>query len=275
VRLVGALLFFACSSPDGSPPKPTRGIPVLIYHEIRENSDEAGETVISLKRFTEQMNHLAAQGYTTLSVDDLVAFMRGDPLQAQLPVVLTFDDGWKSVRSAIPVLERHGFKASFWIITHKGIGEPHVDWSDLLAIAANPNFEIGSHTATHPWDPVDNLVTWIDGRVPGRGPAEVRFELKASRRELERRLERPIRYLAWPRGWYNDALTQMAIEAGYEAILTTDEGLNKAGGDEHRIRRIFVDGACDIAQFERQLRDGRYHVCQTSSAPTRGNSPYP
>jgi peptidoglycan/xylan/chitin deacetylase (PgdA/CDA1 family) len=111
--------------------------------------------------------------------------------------------------------------------------------------------------------------------VSGKGPAEARFELEASRRELERRLERPIRYLAWPRGWYNDALTQMADAVGYEAILTTDDGLNRAGDDEHRIKRVFVDGACDIAQFDRQLRDGRYRVCQTSRAPTRGHSPYP
>jgi peptidoglycan/xylan/chitin deacetylase (PgdA/CDA1 family) len=111
--------------------------------------------------------------------------------------------------------------------------------------------------------------------VPTRGLAEIRFELAASRRELEQHLGRPTRYLAWPRGWYNDALTQMAIDAGYEAILTTDEGLNEVGGDEHRIKRLFVDGACKLVRFERQLREGRYEICQTSHAPTRGNSPYP
>jgi peptidoglycan/xylan/chitin deacetylase (PgdA/CDA1 family) len=274
--LVPVLLCAACAAPSGpNDQAPRSGIPVLVYHEIRPDGSQAGETVISLARFNEQMRYLAERGYTTLSIGELVAFMQGKPLRARRPIVLTFDDGWKSVLQALPVLEEHGFKASFWIISHTGIGDPHLDWSDVVGIAANPNFEIGSHTATHPWDPVENLVTWADGRVPGKGLPEISFELEASRRELERRLSRPIRYLAWPRGWYNDALIERAREAGYEATLTTDEGVNSGGDDAYRIKRLFVDGACDLQAFERMLREARYRVCQTSRRPTQGSSPYP
>jgi len=274
--LVPLLLSAACAVPDrphDESPRP--GVPVLVYHEIRPDGSQPGETAISLARFEEQMRYLAEHGYTTLSIGELVAFMQGEPLGARRPIVLTFDDGWKSVLEALPVLEKHGFQASFWIISHAGIGEPYLDWSDIGGIAANPNFEIGSHTATHPWDPVENLVTWADGSVPGKGLPEIRFELETSRQELERRLNRPIRYLAWPRGWYNDALIERAREAGYEATLTTDEGVNRQGDDVFRIKRLFVDGACDLGAFEQMLRDARYSVCQTSRRPTQGSSPYP
>lgn len=248
---------------------------MLVYHEIRADGSQAGETVISRARFEEEMRYLAEHGYTTLSIRELVAFMQGQPLRAARPVVLTFDDGWKSALEALPALEEHGFRASFWIISHAGIGDPYLDWPDIRRIAANPDFEIGSHTATHPWDPVENLVTWADGRVSGKGLSEIRFELEASRRELERHLGRPVRYLAWPRGWYNDALVERAREAGYEAILTTDGGVNGQGDDVHRIKRLFVDGACDLQAFEQLLREAHYRPCDTSRRPTLGRSPDP
>lgn len=270
-----ALAGVACAGDGGPRIQPPVGVPVLIYHEIRREGGEAGETVMSLERFREQMQYLAEHGYTPISITDLVGYMQGRPLDARRPVVLTFDDGWKNALDAIPVLDQRDFAASFWIITHKGIGEPYVDWSDVHALAANPRFEIGSHTATHPWDPWENLVTWSDGRVPGKGLAEIRFELEASRRELEQRLGYPVYALAWPCGWYNEALVAQAREAGYDVILTADDGLNRPGDDLLHIKRVMVDGLCDLASFERLLHDGIYRPCQTAGRITEGHSPYP
>jgi peptidoglycan/xylan/chitin deacetylase (PgdA/CDA1 family) len=250
------------------------GVPVLIYHQIVSDGTPAGETVITLERFREQMDHLAAQRYTTLSMAELVGYLRGTGKVPPKAVVLSFDDGWKSVLNAVPVLERHRFKASFWIITRKGIGWSNLEWADVQALDAHPLFEVGSHTASHPWDPADNLVTWVDGRNPGKGAREAIAELQVSRADLEQRLGRPIDMLAWPCGWYNDELTRMAGRAGYRAALTTEDGLNRRGDDPMRIKRTFIDGACGMEEFKAALRTGRYQVCQKSAPPTLGNSPY-
>jgi peptidoglycan/xylan/chitin deacetylase (PgdA/CDA1 family) len=53
-------------------------------------------------------------------------------------VVLTFDDGWKNVLNAVPVLERYRMKASFWIIAEPGIGDDYMVWSDIEALARPP-----------------------------------------------------------------------------------------------------------------------------------------
>jgi len=52
------------------------GIPVLIYHEIRPDGSQAGETVISLARFNEQMGYLAERDYTTLSIGEKLGISR-------------------------------------------------------------------------------------------------------------------------------------------------------------------------------------------------------
>lgn len=74
-------------------------------------------------------------------------------------------------------------------------------------------------------------------------------------------------------GWYNEKLIEMAKDAGYEALLTAEDGVNTAGGDVFRIKRIFIDGACDMATFEQVLQDFKHHVCQRKGKPTLGDLP--
>ncbi len=263
LTLCGGLLFASpllAAAPRAPKAAPTidAGVPVLIYHEVVADGRIEGKTVISLAHFTEQMKLLADEGFTTVGVDELVRHMKGESALPANAVVLTFEDGWKSVLNATPVLERHGFKASFWIITGNGIGGAYLDWGDIDKLARNPRFEIGSHTVSHPWDPSNNLVTWA-GSDDGRRDAL--FELSESRRMLEQRLGRPVPYLAWPSGWYDDNLVALAQDAGYSALLTSESGLNRKGDDVLRIKRVFVDGACDLPTFRRTIVTGRSFRC--------------
>lgn len=248
-------------------------VPVLIYHQIVEGHVAGGETSISLQRFTEQMQYLHDAGYTTVSTRDLVAYMKGDIKLPKKSIVLTFDDGWKNVLSAVPILNKLHFKASFWIITERGIGWSNVEWSDVIALSKNPNFEVYSHTATHPWDPKSNLVTWVDGNDPRFGPADALRELTESKRLLEAKLEMQISYLAWPVGWYNDRLIEMAKQAGYTALLTAEDGANAPGDDIFQIKRLFVDGACELPAFIQLIESHTYESCAKGEWVTRGHSP--
>ena len=95
-----------------------------------------------------------------------------------------------------------------------------------------------------------------------------------SRRVLEQHLGRPVPYLAWPCGWYNDTLITLARDAGYTMLLTADDGFNYPGTDLWHVHRTFVDGACDLTVFKALMRDGRDRMCQTPSRPTLDHLPY-
>jgi peptidoglycan/xylan/chitin deacetylase (PgdA/CDA1 family) len=273
--------FNLCNSPEKEYkttnfPNP-KGIPVLIYHEIVTETDrELGETVISLEKFEEQMKYLSSHGYHPISMKQLLLYMQKGTALPDRSIVLNFDDGWKNVLNAVPTLKKYSFPASFWIISGpKGIGKgEYMEWSEIKELSQNPLFEIGSHTYSHPWNPKDNLVTWIDNKVPPKGKKEVLFELQESKRILENRLGIPIDYLAWPCGWYNERLVELAKLSGYKALLTTEEGANGPGSDPFRIKRIFIDGKCDLATFIGQLENAKYTVCQKTQKSTQGNSPY-
>jgi peptidoglycan/xylan/chitin deacetylase (PgdA/CDA1 family) len=241
-----------------------KAVPVLIYHQVLPSPDESGETVISIERFKAQMDYLRGNGYTTITIADLVAFMKYGEAPERT-VVLTFDDGWKSVKNAVPILKEHRFKASFWVIPGV-VGYPHLDWKEILDIAKDPDFEIGAHSMTHPWD-AESLATWAEGKTPGRSVEDAAYEVRESKRVLEESLDRKVPYFAWPKGKYNEALVGIAMDAGYEAMLTTQEGPNRMGDDVFRIRRIYIDGACDLETFAQTLQDFKYHVCQTKVKP--------
>lgn len=240
-------------------------VPVLTYHRIIPEQNKGCEDVISTERFAEQMQFLADHGYHTLKVSELVDFLKGRDVPAG-SVVLTFDDGWKSVLNAVSVLNRHGFKASFFIITACADGslggtDDYLTWEEIGQLARNPNFEIGSHTVTHPWAVDDNLVSWIEGKNPGKGKKQIWVELKTSKVTLESRLARPIKYLAWPRGYYNQELVDLATTIGYEALLTIDNDRANIQGDDARfIKRLIVNGTWDLKTFQEALRKLQFPV---------------
>ncbi len=253
----------------------SQGVPVLMYHElVTDPSRPLGETVVPLDKFKAQMAFLAAEGYHTISMDELVAHMKwGAPLPNR-PVVLTFDDGWRNALQAVPVLREHGFKASFWIIAGpKGIGGDYMDWQDIRALAGTPGIEVQSHSMSHPWDPKSNLVTWMSGQPKGHDQREVEAELRESRLILQQQLGRSVRYFAWPCGWFTDPMVDMAKGLGYTALLTAMEGLNRQGGDVMRIRRTFIDGNCGMQEFKQSVQDGRYRVCTQGGRVTLGQMP--
>lgn len=232
------------------------GVPVLMYHKISTDpSEEPNHTLISLQKFEEQMRYLAEQGYTTVHMEELAAHMRGERELPEKSVVLTFDDGWQSMLNALPVLEKHRFKATFFLVTGylEGNYPAFLRWADLEKIASNPAYEIGAHSITHPWDAGDNLVAWAEGRTHGKSLKDTEAEITGPKQALEKRLGRPVRAYAWPSGWYSAQLIDIARKAGYTALATTDEGLNRPGADPMAIKRYPVYGNFDLDQFEQLL----------------------
>ena len=110
------------------------------------------------------------------------------------------------------------------------------------------------------------MLDWMNGRTPGKGPEQVRWELAESRRVLAEKLGRPVRYLAWPAGHYDEAMIRIATESGYSALFTIDDGINRPEADPLRVHRTMVHGGCDIKVFAQVLSDGIYRECAPTAA---------
>jgi peptidoglycan/xylan/chitin deacetylase (PgdA/CDA1 family) len=89
--------------------------PVLTYHHILRDEENTRfrhtSTTTSVRAFSNQMTWLRDQGYTTLTMYQLEGYVRNKMNLPARAVVITFDDGLKSVnRYAYPVLKQYGFR---------------------------------------------------------------------------------------------------------------------------------------------------------------------
>jgi peptidoglycan/xylan/chitin deacetylase (PgdA/CDA1 family) len=81
--------------------------------------------------------------------------------------------------------------------------------AELRSLAANPLFEIGGHTATHP-------------SLPMLSRAEQEREIVSGVQFLEATLGKPIRSFSYPFGEWEEATRNIVMAAGFECALVTE-----------------------------------------------------
>ncbi|WP_077369660.1 polysaccharide deacetylase family protein [Anaerosalibacter sp. Marseille-P3206] len=92
-------------------------IPVLMYHHIVEDENEANKITLTSKRFEEDMEYLKTKGYTTISFKELIDYSEGNNNLPDKPVIITFDDGYEdNYINAYPILNKNNMKATIFVI---------------------------------------------------------------------------------------------------------------------------------------------------------------
>lgn len=137
--------------------RPTRTIPVLVYHGISDGTDKYA---ISRGQFARQMATFAAAGYRTVSPKQYVAWQRGESVNLpRLPLLITFDDGRiDSFQGSDAVLEKHGFSATMFVEagTVGDASDYYLNWRELRRMNASGRWSIQVHSGKgHTFVPVD------------------------------------------------------------------------------------------------------------------------
>ena len=183
---------------------------IFMYHGIADVDEDPNQLCVSPDRFAGQMAWLARRGLRGVGIAELVDAMYAGRQRGL--VGLTFDDGYTNVlETALPVLRRHGFGATAYIISNRLGGTNEWDegpvWQlmngDQVRELAAAGIEIGSHAATHM-------------RLAGASPAQLTAEISDSRTSLAALLGTEIRGFAYPYGSMDAAARRAVRDAGYE-----------------------------------------------------------
>ena len=118
-------------------------VEILMYHRICDNTSCNNVYCISPEEFENDLKYFKSNGYTSMFASELAkAELRGKKI-----IVITFDDGYKSdIEYAVPILEKYGFCASFYIFGSAIGKEGYLTENDLKAMAQKECVEIGNHT---------------------------------------------------------------------------------------------------------------------------------
>jgi peptidoglycan/xylan/chitin deacetylase (PgdA/CDA1 family) len=222
----------------------TTTVPILVYHKILAVDKQAGEKRPSLKKFNvdpeifkEQMSYVALNGYTVLTMRDLLQKV-DEKNMPKKPLVITFDDGWKSqYQNAIPVLSLHHFPATFYIYTGV-IGSPaSMSWDELKDLSVR-GMEIGGHTKTH-------------AKLTKVPLLQLHSELSESKTQLEKKLDITVTNFAYPYGMYNDLVIKAVKQAGYTSARTSQQIKYNDFKDRYQLNALYAPDT--LEEFKRVL----------------------
>lgn len=134
-------------NPSQNKQEPAKSIPVLLYHGVVDNSDDAN---ILLEDFRNQMFALKKAGWQTVSIEDFYKFIKGEKTLPDRSFLLTFDDGRKDSYYPVDIiLSSLNYRATIFIITGHAFGETspfYLSKRELVKMGKSGKWDIQAHT---------------------------------------------------------------------------------------------------------------------------------
>ncbi|MDY6782125.1 MAG: polysaccharide deacetylase family protein [Cyanobacteriota bacterium] len=243
-------------------------IPVFGFHDIidldnpaeqlPQRSPQAGD--YSKQNLSVFLNYLVKQNYWFLSTSDLYDYFLNDPKKpipeahkSQKPILLTFDDGYKSAhRNILSILEaierQEGQKIKIvWFINPAFLGIrgsqlDRVDCTDLREGVKRGYYDVQSHGLNHL-----NL-TQIDDEKRDRELLESRKQLKACLGDLDARF---ASHIAYPFGASNSRVRQHVSRYYLTGYLYNSRILRPSRlKSKYSIPRLSVDDKMSVARLK-------------------------
>lgn len=229
---------------------------VLTYHRFGKITRDP--FCIEPDDFEKQMRYLAEQGLI-VSLADLQGFIAGKTVLPPGAVVVTVDDGFRSLyTTALPILKNYGIPATAFVspglihatkgappMRHPASEEEYLSWDELAKLSED-DITIASHGWSH-----QSL-----GRM---SIDEAEDEAARSREALESHLGTTVSAFAYPFGTvadFNVATASILAETGYRCAFTSQHGAISPGMDSYCLPRVKVESGERLWQFQLLLRGG-------------------
>ncbi len=218
-------------------------VPILMYHVTK--AAPAGtpypELWVTPADFKAQMQWLADNGYTGITMAQLFKYWDDGFKLPDKPVVISFDDGYPSHdKVARPVLAKHHWPGVLFVEL-RNVNNPETGLTaSMVKRLIASGWEIGSHTINHP------DLTSISG-------TQLEEEVAGSRKQISEKFGVPVDFFCYPAGNYNDATIAAVKAAGYTGATTVIEGV--ATPDRpFELKRVRIDGGDGVDGFAAKMR---------------------
>ena len=243
--IVSLLLCLSAASPAAdtvlAPGATSADVPILMYHGLTDRQDKVNEYFIPASTFRSDMKYLSDNGYTAITMTQLINFVYDTGSGACLPekpVIITFDDGYYNNHLfATPVLKEYGMKAVISIVgsaCQEASEEEYmsdiyrnVTWTELSEMAESGQWEIQNHT----WN-MHKIDSSRKGarKNPGESTGEYARLLKEDLLPLQDKIKECTgRYpdtFTWPFGMYTPGSRDLLRSMGFKAGLICASGIN-------------------------------------------------
>lgn len=185
--------------------------------------------------FEKQMQWIVDHGYTTVDLDTAAAILKNEQAGPTKPLVITFDDNnLNAYDNGVPVLEKLGLTATFYIITNRLDNKQTID-RERVKTLAEKGMSIQSHTVTH------STLTALSLK-------KLDWELAESKRVLEELTGQPVRHVAYPSTTHNKTVRAHAATAGYVTGTIMDPRTATEKDELMKLPRIMMTDDSNLAK---------------------------
>ncbi len=219
-------------------PPITLDVPILLYHEIGGSGTRYN---LPVKDFAAQMEYLSKHGYTSVSIDQIAAALRGQGDLPPCPIAITLDDAYRGAyTNAVPILQQYGFRATYYLPTdHLGRSARYMTWDQARDLVSKGMW-IGSHSLSHP------LLARLSR-------LSAQYQITESKSILEAQLGISITTFAYPFGSLGASVERATVAAGYTAALWTGYSWQHTTDRIYRLKRVGVYSPIRLTTFSTRL----------------------
>lgn len=227
------------------------------FHEVDDRAGELETDAVTTKILAQFFDWMKGTGWTAITLDDIAAANRGTRPLPDKAILLSFDDGYRSLYTKVyPLLKIYNYPAVAALVgtwmegsaEGRGGGDrvlygdrvvPRADfisWAEAREMQASGLIEFASHSYNlHrglPANPQGNLtpaaITWQffpatrTYETDAQYRARIRADLLHARQQMAAQLGKPPRAVVWPYGRYSGPALDVARQLGFGFALTLE-----------------------------------------------------
>ncbi|MGN0868941.1 MAG: polysaccharide deacetylase family protein [Akkermansia sp.] len=241
-------------------PREQTRVAVLGYHNF-SNTKKATEMRMRTAEFCTQMQYIREAGLSPITMEDFLEWLRGERQLPERCVLITIDDGWKSVYTdAYPVLRAYGYPFTLFLYTRyiqvQGDSMTREQIREMAAAGAT----IGSHSSNHLYPR-----SWKRlGQDTPAYAAQMQTELLDSGTKLRDLFGNCSTY-CYPGGYNTPPMVECLQHSDYRAAFTVLEAKITIEENPYLVHRYMVFGT-DSKIFRRAVNfDGEPGIKPTEA----------
>lgn len=210
-------------------------VTIVCYHSFQKDSNRYA---VSVGDFVNEVKKLQ-RSFEFISIKEI--FNSSSSKKAKL--LFTIDDGYEDVLKILPIVRKYQIPITLFVLSNP----EHADRKELhhqgkllsteqIKTFVKEGWTIGCHSATH-------------ADFSKLSDEQIYKEVVESKKILEKKLGIPIKYFAYPKGFYNDKILQAVYQAGYKAAFSVKAHSVNINSNYFDLPRVVVDATHDLSEF--------------------------
>lgn len=237
--VVAAIAIMVCC------PKTTNGnegirVPIIMYHDVEMSPVCEGDYLISTDTLARDIRKLLEAGFQPISVSQLIDYVYSGSELPQKPVLLTFDDGYKSIQTQVlPLLEKYKIPACVSIIGARAAAvedgcdsADYMSWKDIRMISKSEYIELVSHSAYLHVYRSRKGVSQLPDEDAAHYQKMLTKDINAMNAYADNEKITLLPVFAYPYGYVEPEAENVFHEQGFMATLTSEEHVNIISRDK-------------------------------------------